>query len=225
VDDLDSINKQSQQVFRNYLDKYKGHVCMIAACSNSQKVIESLQSRLHIIAVQPPTTDKIAWTLDTIAEKEDIRLGEGARAYLLSRSHNSVRNVINNLEKLDIYRPVVDNSSTSAVLDKEVCEKLCSTISFRPFEQYLDALKRGHLQEAIQVIYGIYNYGYSVIDILEYFFEFVKITPMLTDAEKYEIAPHICNYITIFHDMHEHSIELALFTRKVFQVTAVDVPL
>jgi DNA polymerase III gamma/tau subunit len=185
---------------------------MIASCSNSQKVIESLQSRLHIICIQPPTSNKIAATLDTIVTREGIQLGNGCKDYILGRSHNSVRNVINNLEKLDIYR------GEGEVISREVCEKLCSTISFRPFEQYLDALKTDNLQEAVRIIYAVYDYGYSVIDILEYFFEFIKITSLLTEADKYAIAPHICDYITIFHEMHEHSIELALFTRNVYNV-------
>jgi len=53
LDDIDLINEQSQQVFRNCIDKYSHNVHFIASCSNSQKVIESLQSRLAIIKIKP----------------------------------------------------------------------------------------------------------------------------------------------------------------------------
>ena len=49
VDDLDLINEQSQQVFRNHIDKYKTNIHFVSVCSNIHKVIESIQSRLHII--------------------------------------------------------------------------------------------------------------------------------------------------------------------------------
>ena len=49
VDDIDFINEQSQQVFRNYIDKYSHNVHFIGSCINTQKVIDSLQSRLSII--------------------------------------------------------------------------------------------------------------------------------------------------------------------------------
>ena len=49
LDDLDFINEQSQQVFRNYIDKYSKNVMFISVCTNIQKVNESLQSRLHIL--------------------------------------------------------------------------------------------------------------------------------------------------------------------------------
>ena len=41
LDDIDLINEQSQQVFRNCIDKYNHNVHFISSCSNSQKVIES----------------------------------------------------------------------------------------------------------------------------------------------------------------------------------------
>jgi len=212
IDDIDGINKQSQQVFRNYMDKYKAHVCIIASCSNSQKVVESLQSRMHIICIQPPSMAQIESVMNHIIREEVILLDKESREYLLERSNGSIRNVISNLEKLAIY------SSDGVIISRGICEKLCSTISFHQFRLYLKALQNGDLREAIRIIYAIYDYGYSVIDILEYFFEFVKTTEMLDEGSKYRLAPHICNYISVFHSIHEHGIELALFTRNIMKV-------
>lgn len=212
IDDIDTINKQSQQVFRNYMDKYKSHICIIASCSNSQKVVESLQSRMHIIRIQPPSMEQIERVLNYIVREEVILIDKGCREYLLERSNGSIRNVITNLEKLAIY------STDGVIISRDVCEKLCSTISFHKFELYLKALKLQNLQEAISIIYCIYDYGYSVIDILEYFFEFVKMTSIIDEGTKYKLAPHICNYISVFHNIHEHGIELALFTRNIMRV-------
>ena len=55
IDDLDNINEQSQQVLRNYIDKYKQNVHFVTVCTNLQKVIESLQSRLHMIKIEVPS--------------------------------------------------------------------------------------------------------------------------------------------------------------------------
>ena len=52
LDDVDTINEQSQQVFRNYIDKYSHNVNFIISCANLQKVIESLQSRTIIIKLK-----------------------------------------------------------------------------------------------------------------------------------------------------------------------------
>lgn len=59
LDDIDIINEQSQQVFRNCIDKYNHNVHFIASCTNIQKVIESLQSRFIIIKIKPLHRDKM----------------------------------------------------------------------------------------------------------------------------------------------------------------------
>ena len=78
-------------------------------------------------------------------------------------------------------------------------------------------LKNKNLNDAIQLIYSIYDKGYSVMDILDNYFLFIKTTSILTEDEKYIITPFICKYITIFYNIHEDEIELALFTNNLIE--------
>ena len=135
-------------------------------------------------------------------------IDQGCRDYLMERCNYNVRTVITNLEKLKIY------SEPGVILSRAVCEPLCSTISFHQFEEYVAAAKRGDLREAVRIFYAIYDYGYSVIDILEYFFAFIKCSSLLTEDEKYRTIPLLCKYITVFHNVHENCVELALFTNN-----------
>ena len=68
LDDIDIINEQSQQVFRNYIDKYSHNVHFICSCTNSQKVIESLQSRLLIIRINALSNCKLRTIMKNIIE-------------------------------------------------------------------------------------------------------------------------------------------------------------
>ena len=72
IDDLDNINEQSQQVFRNYIDKYKQNVHFVTVCTNLQKVIESLQSRLHMIKIEVPSKVQMQSIMDTIISNERL---------------------------------------------------------------------------------------------------------------------------------------------------------
>ena len=209
VDDIDMINEQSQQVFRNYIDKYKHNVHFISVCTNIQKVIESIQSRVHILRVNTPELVQIRGILDKIVEKENIGIDEESKEYLLRFSNNSIRTIITNLEKIYILGKTVN---------LEMCKTICSDISFQQFETYLDQLKIGNLVDAVKILYGIHDYGYSVIDILDYFFTFIKQTGLLTEDEKYQMIPILCKYITIFHSVHEDIIELALFTQNIHAI-------
>ena len=184
VDDLDMVNEQCQQVFRNYIDKYKNNVHFISTCSNAQKVIESIQSRIYIIRVDPPTDLQIRHIMQNVIEKEDIRITEEAQEYLLLFSKHSIRELLNHLEKIYIIQGTNEKNTNeknanekntnkiieSTIMSKDMCKTICSTISLQQFEQYIEMLTLGDRTGAIRVLYDIYDYGYSVIDIFDYFY-------------------------------------------------------
>lgn len=209
IDDIDTINEQSQQVFRNYIDKYKHNVHFISVCTNIQKVIESIQSRVHILRVNIPEPCQIIDILNKIIENENIIMDEMSKKYLVQFSNNSIRIIISILEKIYILgKPIT----------LDICKTVCSDISFQQFEMYLELLKLGQVNDAVKILYSIHDYGYSVIDILDYFFAFIKQTDQLTEDEKYHIIPILCKYITVFHNIHEDIIELALFTENIHTI-------
>ncbi len=209
IDDIDNINEQCQQVFRNYIDKYKKNIHFISVCTNIQKVIESIQSRTHIIKLSNSTNEQVSDIMSRIIRNENIEITEDARKYVVSMSQSSIRNMINYIEKSYIYgKPV----------DLETCKNICSNISFQRFEQYIENVKNNNLNAAITILYDIHDYGYSVIDILDFLFTYVKQTDIIDENVKYQIIPYICKYITVFNDIHEHEIELALFTNNIIEI-------
>ena len=102
----------------------------------------------------------------------------------------------------------------------ELANNVCTNISFCTFDEYIELLKNGNLSESIKLLYSIYDKGYSVMDILDNFFLFIKTTNRLLESQKYDIMPLICKYITIFHNIHEDEIELALFSKDIFIIFA-----
>jgi DNA polymerase III delta prime subunit len=209
IDDLDNINEQSQQVFRNYIDKYRHNIHFIAVCTNLQKVIESIQSKLHILRISIPTPEQVMEVLNNIVQKENITIDEESKDYLIVISGGSIRILINFLEKIYILGEPVD---------LDLCKRICSSISIQEFETYLKHIQNNDILSAIEVLYRIYDFGYSVIDILDYFFSFIKTTNLLDEETKYRIIPYLCKYITIFHNIHEDGIELALLTNNLQKI-------
>jgi DNA polymerase III delta prime subunit len=206
IDDIDSINEQSQQVFRNYIDKYKNNIHFISVCGNLQKVIESIQSRTHIIRIDQPTQTDITYVMNKIIETENIIIDEDSKKYILKISDNSIRLMINYIEKAYIL---------DMPINIELCKNLVSTISDDILAKYITHIRNNEIHKAIHALYNIFDYGYSVIDILDYFISFVKQTTILSEDIKYEIIPFLCKYITIVHNIHEDEIELALFTNNL----------
>ena len=207
IDDIDIINEQSQQVFRNCIDKYSHNVHFICSCTNSQKVIESLQSRLIIIKIKPLDRTHLVNIMIKIKETEDIRISPEAEEFVLDICNNNAKILINYMEKFKLI---------GSDITLEMAQNICTNISFVLFTTYTTYLLNRQLKEAIKVMHSIHEKGYSVMDILDNYFLFVKTTNVLTESQKYSIIPYICKYITIFHNTHEHEIELYLFTNNLF---------
>jgi len=209
LDDIDFINEQSQQVFRNCIDKFSHNVHFISSCNNIQKVIESIQSRFTIIKINQITRENLYKILIKIKVNENIVIHPDAEEFILDICNNTAKILINYMEKFKLL-----NQEITLDLAKNVC----TNISFLSFVNYTEKLKIKELNESIRILYDIYDKGYSVMDILDNYFLFIKTTHMLNEDEKYKIIPIICKYITIFHNIHEDEIELALFTNNLIQL-------
>ena len=209
LDDIDFINEQSQQVFRNCIDKFSHNVNFISSCSNNQKVIKSLQSRFTILKIKPLQKDNLINIIDNIKKCENINIDENALNFIINISNNTVKILINYMEKFKLLNQKI-------TLDLAI--QLCSNISFLTFEEYTKMVLNKQLNNSIKLIYEIYDKGYSVMDILDNYFVFIKTTNSLSEEQKYKIIPYLCKYITIFHNIHEDEIELSLFTNNLIKI-------
>ena len=209
LDDIDIINEQSQQVFRNCIDKYSHNVHFISSCSNIQKVIESLQSRFTIIKIKPLKRENLISIIENIKLVENIDIDEDAQNFIINVSNNTVKTLINYMEKFKLLNQKITYN---------LAVQLCSNISFLIFEEYTKFMLQKDLKQAIHLITELYDKGYSVMDILDNYFIFVKSSTILNEEQKFKIIPCICKYITIFHNIHEDEIELALFTNNLVNI-------
>jgi DNA polymerase III delta prime subunit len=132
LDDIDIINEQSQQVFRNCIDKYSHKVHFISSCTSVQKVIDSLQSRKIIIKMNPVEDACLQKISTKIIKNENITITQDAEKFILNISNMSIRILINYLEKIKIL---------DSPIDLEVAKLLCTNISFHIFDEYTNSIK------------------------------------------------------------------------------------
>ena len=66
-------------------------------------MIESIQSRLHIIKMRPPSEEHINNIINEIIKNENIRLDGDSKKHLINISNGSLRTIINYLEKKKSY--------------------------------------------------------------------------------------------------------------------------
>lgn len=213
IDDIDLINEQSQQVFRNCIDKYNHNVHFLCSCTNTQKVIDSIQSRCAIIKIKPTQKYILKNILKKIKKKENIIIDEEAEEFVLLICNNSIRLLINYLEKFKLLNKKINLKNAT---------NICTNISFYEFKKYTKLwLDEKNIKESSQTILDIYKKGYSVIDIFDTYFNFIKLNNEINEELKYKIIKIILKYISLFYTLHENEIELIFFTNDLIELTNV----
>ena len=179
LDDIDIINDQSQQVFRNCIDKYSHNVHFLASCSNTQKVIDSIQSRCTILKIKPISKIFLNKIVRKIIDQEKIVISEKAIDFILHTCNNSIRLLINYMEKFKLLK---------LPITLKMSKEICTNLSFYDFEKYTLAwFQEDNLKKAIKIIFSISRKGYSVMDILDSYFLFIKTTDLLKEDHKYKL--------------------------------------
>jgi len=208
LDNLDMISDANQQVFRNYMDKYD-NILFIGTCTNIQKVHESIYSRLMNLTVHPFSREEITHITNQILTKENISMDNDAKERFMEISNNNIKMIVNYIEKFKILNEYITC---------DLVYQLCNDISFVTFEKYIQCIIKKNITEAIQIIYSLHENGYSVVDILDHLFTFIKQTRTLEEKHKYTIISYICKYIAVFHLVHEDIIELCFFTNNLMKL-------
>ena len=206
LDDIDMINEQSQQVFRNCIDKYSNNVNFLISCTNNQKVIDNIQSRTTIIKLKKISNKNIKKLFERVKNNENIKIKKNAEKFLFNICNNSINKLLNNLEKFKIYNKTIDEKNI---------KNISTNISYTLFENYTKFWLDKDYKNSINILLTIQKKGYSVLDILDSYFSFIKITDIVDEEKKYKIIKYILKSIQIFYTNNENEIELAFFTNNL----------
>jgi DNA polymerase III gamma/tau subunit len=208
LDDMDLISEQGQQVFLTGLDLYGHSVNYVATCRCQQNLIESIHSRLISIQLKNFTTSYLEHLLMSIAEKENVAIELDALKLCAVRCNGSVRTLINYVEKFKLLNDAVTVDVASAC---------CSNIQESFLNDLLDRMVKHDLKGALRIIHSVSMDGYSVMDILDSFFVFVK-HQSLSDEIKFKMIKVISKYVCVLNQIHEHSVELLFFVNELVDV-------
>jgi len=209
MDDFDLIHEQSQQVFRSIVDNYENNVHFIVSTSDIFKIVESIQSRFTNIVLPQISREFISNLCNKISQNEKIEFTNNSCELFLSICDNNIQLMLQYLEGFRL-------------LDEPVNEKIiydiCSHVNFTKLGRYFQYLQDNNQNDAINLLFELYRDGFSVMDILDSIFNYVKMEKVeLKEEIKYELIKYLCKYITIFHEIHEEEIELALFTNNIIK--------
>ena len=207
IDDIDNINEHCQQILRSYMDNYSKNVYFIFTCTTANKVITSIQSRLQIIKLPSISNHHIRTITENICKQENIVILPKAMEILFQLSNLSLRRLYGFLQLFYLCDTTINESNIFTI---------CNCIPFEAIKQYFNYIHKGDLKKAITQLYRYIDNGYSCIDIYEHILIYLKQKNELCDKFKYFVVQKLANYMCIFYEFHEDTVELALFSNALY---------
>jgi DNA polymerase III gamma/tau subunit len=183
------------------MDNYGNKVHFIATCTVSTKLIENMHSRFMFYKLPPFTPEFLAQLFVDVAADERLKYDPACVGVLVERNQG-IRSLVNTLEKLLLLDRFVDRA---------LIDSTCTIIHNDLFEDFTRHILNGRTVQAMHAINRIHRDGYSVMDIFDCYFSFLKLTQLVSAENKFNYIKVLCKYITILNTLHEHPIELCFF--------------
>jgi DNA polymerase III gamma/tau subunit len=212
IDDLDLLNEQCQEVFNVFITNYE-NINFIISCNDILKIKKTIVNKLELIRINNIDKNFLYKILINILNKENISLQKNTIDFIIKTSNLSISNMINMLEKINLIgiNDILENDIT--IIENIICNIMTSD-----FNEYISLCESKNIKESVLHIMKLYNKGYSVIDIYEEFFMYIKNISTLNDEKKYKIIKLICKYIHIYNNLHEDPIELIFLTNHIINI-------
>jgi DNA polymerase III delta prime subunit len=211
IEDIESYSDNIQKLFINNIDKWSKNINVIITCNNLYNMNESLTSRLLPITIPVVTKSTIYSIIERICDKEDMKLSKDNIDLIITLSENNLLSVFHILQKCALLQENVE-------LDEEIIKISCTIINIEKIKGYFNLVKSKKINEGYNYLLEIVENGYSVIDILNELYLFVKITSILSEEEKYKCFKIISDYIVNFITVHEEELELLILTHDLTKI-------
>jgi replication factor C subunit 2/4 len=157
LDEADSITSKAQNLLSNIIAEYRKNTRFVFICNDCSQITESIQSRCIIIKYSKISNEDLYNKIELICKNEKMDYTENGIIKLLYLSDYDIRQCINNLECIYYSGNIFDEESIYNLLDQP---KSCY------MNKILSYCLENNLDDAIGIIFDLYNKGYTPNDIL-----------------------------------------------------------
>lgn len=157
MDEADNITKKAQKTISNMMEEYGHNTKFAFTCNDSNKLIESIQSRCFLIFYPPLKNIQITNCLEKICLNENINYDNNSLEILAKNSRGDIRQAINNLEALYYGFGNINSDNIYQICHQPQPDNIIKIIQ--------ECAAR-NLNNAILMINDMKNKGYCANDIL-----------------------------------------------------------
>jgi replication factor C subunit 2/4 len=188
LDEADSITNKAQNLLSNIIAEYRKNTRFVFICNDCSQITESIQSRCMIIKYPKISKEDLIIRIKNICEIEKIEHTENAIEKLLFLSDYDIRQGINNLECIYYSGKPFNETTIYQILDKP-------KINF--IEKILYNCMNNNLEKALEIVFELYNKGYTPNDILLMFMKYLMESQNHLNEIKYEYILKIYEIISL----------------------------
>jgi hypothetical protein len=207
IDNFDIINESNQQYLKKWMDTCK-NTFFIFGCENTNKINEIIQTRITPIYIEDLTIENYKELIETISKKENIIIENIDD--LLKYKNMTIYFIYNLFYKLKLLKKTHIHDIIPYI----------TLIDYTLFDKYFELIQKD-LKSAFHILFGLYDKGYSLIDIYHFMYEYIKVT---NHPNKYIIIEKLCLYIQYIYDGYDNKIMLMFFTNDIQSIQSIGPP-
>jgi len=203
IEHFDILHENNQQYLKEIMDECP-KIWFLFGCENTSKIHEIIQTRVSPILFEPFTSVEYGQLLDRMSEGEQIRIHNPE--VLLAYPNLTLYYLYNLFNKFVLLglTDIPDVSPYITLLDTRI------------LTQFFETMEREQIVEATQILFGLYETGYSLLDIYYFMYEYLK-TSARRDV-RYLYIEKICFYIQYIYDGFDHKLVLLFLTNELFSI-------
>lgn len=176
LDEADTLTQGAQQALRRMMELYSNTTRFIFICNQIDYIIEPIQSRCCIYQLNKISLDNIISKLIDICIQENINYElEGIKKIALI-SNGDLRQAIQSLETVFIGFEIIKIENIDKICDVFFINHIIKIVE--------DIYKQNNFQNILNKLNMLLEFGYSFVDIIQYFFTIIKQNDTLDNKHK-----------------------------------------
>lgn len=204
IENFDIIHENNQQYLKEIMDE-SPKILFLFGCENTTKINEIIQTRVVPIYFEPLTHVEYRILIERMSEGEQIVLKNVD--VLLEYPNLTIYYIYNLFNKLTLLglTEVDDIGPYITLLDTRI------------LENFFETLAKEEIKEATLILFGLYEKGYSLLDIYYFIYEYLKINKKRRGIS-YLYIEKICFYIQHIYDGYDTKVMLLFLTNELFSI-------
>ena len=204
IENFDIIHENNQQYLKEIMDE-SPKILFLFGCENTTKINEIIQTRVVPLYFEPLTTVEYRILIERMSEGENIVLKNVE--LLLDYPNLTIYYIYNLFNKLILLglNEVDDISPYITLLDTRI------------LENFFETLAKEDIKDSTLILFGLYEKGYSLLDIYYFIYEYLKINKKRRGIS-YLYIEKICFYIQHIYDGYDTKIMLLFLTNELFSI-------